>query len=290
MFRLAPEFDETIIELPNGHREYRVKCRLIHIPTGNLVGTAAATCSTMEAKYRYRGGARKCPQCGKEAIKKSKFPPRDKPNAQPGYYCFAKVGGCGANFDADDQDIIGQSETKSENPDLADTYNTVQQIAQKRALLAATKTATGASNLFTQDMEDHVQPGEHEHDMPDDRRPVQKRDQAAARDQSRQHASGEESQVPKQEPAPLSPEFTNLRDTLYSMGVPAGNLEHANAVIRYGYEGATIQKCAKDSELAQKTLDGLMNRAANVPAEQVYQDAMKAAGLLVEAGAESIPY
>ena len=40
------------------------------------------------------------------------------------------------------------------NPDAADVVNTIQKMAQKRALVAATLIATSASEFFTQDMED----------------------------------------------------------------------------------------------------------------------------------------
>lgn len=44
-----------------------------------------------------------------------------------------------------------------ENPDLADTYNTVLKMAKKRALVDATITACAASDIFTQDVEDFVE-------------------------------------------------------------------------------------------------------------------------------------
>ena len=40
------------------------------------------------------------------------------------------------------------------NPDIADLVNTIQKMAQKRALVAATLIATSASEFFTQDVED----------------------------------------------------------------------------------------------------------------------------------------
>lgn len=47
----------------------------------------------------------------------------------------------------------GQS-AKVENPDIADTYNTVLKMAKKRALVDAVKSTTAASDIFTQDVED----------------------------------------------------------------------------------------------------------------------------------------
>lgn len=153
-FRLAARPTITRTEFPNGHREYEVVTKLIHIPSGECWGEGVGVCSTMESKYRWRGGARLCPECGKGAIKRSKFPPKGQPNAQPGYYCYAKVGGCGANFDATDKRLTDQSEERQENPDIADQWNTVLKMAKKRSLVDATLTATAASDLFAQDLEE----------------------------------------------------------------------------------------------------------------------------------------
>lgn len=51
---------------------------------------------------------------------------------------------------------------REENQDIADTYNTVLKMAKKRALVDATLTATGCSDMFTQDVEDFAQPGSYE--------------------------------------------------------------------------------------------------------------------------------
>jgi hypothetical protein len=55
-FRLRPEYEIRKSELPNGHREYEVVCTLYHIPTGQSVGQGVGSATTMEGKYRYRGG------------------------------------------------------------------------------------------------------------------------------------------------------------------------------------------------------------------------------------------
>jgi hypothetical protein len=55
------------------------------------------------------------------------------------------------------------------NPDVADVVNTIQKMAQKRALVAATLIATSASEFFTQDVEDadpigqNIETGSHPH-------------------------------------------------------------------------------------------------------------------------------
>lgn len=51
-----------------------------------------------------------------------------------------------------------------ENPDIADTYNTVLKMAEKRALVAAVLVATNASAMFTQDLEDSIDNSKHEYD------------------------------------------------------------------------------------------------------------------------------
>lgn len=151
MFRLIPSFRiEACDELANNHREYRIRCRLTHAATGQLVGEGVGSCSTMEAKYRWRSSERSCPVCGGEFIKRSKF----EKDGDKGWYCYGKIGGCGENFVSTDPRIVEQETGRKENPDIADTYNTVLKMAKKRAFVDATLTATAASDIFTQDTED----------------------------------------------------------------------------------------------------------------------------------------
>lgn len=49
------------------------------------------------------------------------------------------------------------SKVREENPDIADTWNTVLKIAKKRANVDAVKSTTAASDIFTQDIEDMPQ-------------------------------------------------------------------------------------------------------------------------------------
>ncbi len=72
--------------------------------------------------------------------------------------CFKKKDGCGAKFRDDDPSITGQSVERIPNPDLADTYNTVDKMASKRARIDAVLAVTGASALFTQDVETSAGP------------------------------------------------------------------------------------------------------------------------------------
>ena len=43
---------------------------------------------------------------------------------------------------------------RQENPDIADTWNTVRKMAEKRAKVAATLNALGASDIFGQDLDE----------------------------------------------------------------------------------------------------------------------------------------
>lgn len=148
LFRLAPRFTFTEIDLGNGHREVRTVCDLHHISTGEWFGQGAGSCSTLEAKYRWRLAKLKCPACGQETVIKG------REEYGGGWLCYAKKGGCGAKWPDGDAAIEKQERGQVENRDIADQYNTVLKMSQKRALAAAVLTATGASAIFTQDVED----------------------------------------------------------------------------------------------------------------------------------------
>jgi hypothetical protein len=150
-FRLAPEYEVYEKDLGAGHREYRIGCTLKSITTGVVIGSGVGICSTMESKYRYRQAERLCPCCGKPAIIKGKV------EWGGGYVCYEKKGGCKAKFKDGDTAIEGQKVGRVENPDVADTYNTVLKMGKKRAFVDATVTALAVSDIFTQDLEETVE-------------------------------------------------------------------------------------------------------------------------------------
>lgn len=131
---------------------YRYACKLYR--GEQFVGEAQASINSREDKYRYRNADRKCPECGKATIKRSKFPPRGLPLAEPGWYCYAKIGGCGMEFEFECPEITSQQQGKVFNDKIYDLVNTLQQMAQKRAYTAATRTATNASEFFTDTLGD----------------------------------------------------------------------------------------------------------------------------------------
>jgi len=151
VFRLVPRIETTTTELGGGHREVSSVCYMHYSShDGPVVGQGVGTCSTMETKYRYRQGQRKCPACGRETIIKG------KEEFGGGWLCFAKMGGCGAKFGSVDKSIVDQQVGRVENSDPADCYNTALKMSKKRALVDACLTTTGASAIFTQDIEDFV--------------------------------------------------------------------------------------------------------------------------------------
>jgi hypothetical protein len=147
-FRLAPSYEIHERDLPNGHREVRVITTLTHISSREVWGEGVGCASTMESKYRYRNSERKCPHCTKETIIKG------KEEYGGGWLCFAKRGGCGAKFKDGDAAIEKQVPGRVEHTDPADYYNTVLKIAKKRSQVDATLSATAASDIFTQDLDD----------------------------------------------------------------------------------------------------------------------------------------
>jgi len=146
-FRLRPKFTIERLDLSDGHRELIVTCNMYN-SAGGHEGQGVGSCSTMESKYRWRKEERTCPTCGKAAIIKGKA------EYGGGWLCWAKKEGCGGKWADGAQEIESQQVGRVENPDIADVYNTVLKMAKKRAQVDATLTATAASDLFTQDVED----------------------------------------------------------------------------------------------------------------------------------------
>lgn len=153
VFRMAPRFTTTMRDLGRFHREYEVVCELSGINNGIFLGSGVGSANTMEAKYRYRKAEQKCPKCGKETIIKG------KKEYGGGWLCYAKKGGCGAKFKDGDTTIENQNMGRVEHDNPADYFNTILKMAKKRAFVDAILTATAASDIFTQDVEDMVENG-----------------------------------------------------------------------------------------------------------------------------------
>lgn len=113
-----------------------------------LIAEADGSCNSREGKYRWRQGERVCPNCGKGAVIKG------KEEFGGGWLCFRKKDGCGSKWRDGAPEIEGQQVGRIPNEDIASLVNTIQKMAQKRAMIAATLIAVNASEFFTQDLED----------------------------------------------------------------------------------------------------------------------------------------
>lgn len=153
IFGYSPRFEilpSSVIDwqrpIPFFH--YVLLCRLISLRSGDTVAEGIGSCNSYEDKYRWRNAKRTCPECKVEAIIKG------KQEYGGGWLCFKRNNGCGAKFRDGDSAIESQQAGRVENEDTASLENTISKMAQKRAHIAATLNATGASRIFTQDIED----------------------------------------------------------------------------------------------------------------------------------------
>jgi len=144
-FRFAPRYigADDPRDLGAGHREFIIRCDLHHIHTGAFMGSGVGSCSTLEAKYRYRDSY----EDTGHPVPKKYWDDRDQSLLGGKEFRAKKVDG---------QYRIVKVVEHQENTDIADTYNTVLKMAKKRAHVDAVLTATAASDIFTQDVEDTV--------------------------------------------------------------------------------------------------------------------------------------
>ncbi|MDP2317498.1 MAG: hypothetical protein Q8P41_31730 [Pseudomonadota bacterium] len=142
-FRLAPSYRVEKENLGGGHREVTVYCDLKSISTGRVVGAGVGSCSTMESKYRYRNVA-------DYEVTGDPIPPDSKERKKE----YRRQGFGMKKVDDVWEWVKFTDVAKAENPDIADTWNTVLKMAKKRSLVDAVKSTTAASDIFTQDLED----------------------------------------------------------------------------------------------------------------------------------------
>jgi len=145
-FKLHPvienERDISIAELSNGHRDYNVYCHILNC-NGEELATGIGSCSTMESKYRYRN-------VSDYEVTDEKIPTDAKERKSE----YRKSGYGMKNVDGKWHWVKYLTTEKTENPDIADVYNTVLKMAKKRAFIDGILSATAASDIFTQDIED----------------------------------------------------------------------------------------------------------------------------------------
>ena len=184
-FKLGPVFEvvSQAEDFERGFFFYRYSCALVHRETGEVYGRGIGSCNSQEGKYGYRWVS--APPSHLDAstlmtrsgnIREPKFAidssetggKYGKPAAH--WQQFKDAIANGTARKVPDQKTkagkpmevweIGGLEYRIPNPDIYDLVNTIDKMAQKRALIAATLIAVNASEFFTQDMEDFA------HDLP----------------------------------------------------------------------------------------------------------------------------
>jgi len=128
---LSPDYeiDSAGSDVQAGIFFFRVKCSLMN-QYGRIAGQGSGSCTNLESKYRYRWVyERDLP----EGVAKGTLPVKEFENK--------KTGGKFRKY-------------RLENDLPHDLANTILKMAEKRAFVGAILNATGASRIFTQDVED----------------------------------------------------------------------------------------------------------------------------------------
>lgn len=206
MFQLSPKINIEKEWMQNGHLNIDVTVSLMN-RDGTFLADGSGSCSTMESKYRYRSKngmpLGPVPKEYWDLKRQERF--ADMKKLLPVGASVAKI---------DDRWMIVKKE-REENPNIADTYNTVKKMAVKRALVAATL-MLGASAIFTQDM-DEIKENESalkgeviEGEATEISEPVPNQGPAKAQTQSQQ-------QTPLPGTAPTKKELDDMREKIRKM-------------------------------------------------------------------------
>ena len=135
LFGLSPLFEavERVMDWTgdaHGGEPFFYACYRCTLTRGELVaGQGVGSCNSWEKKYRYRN------------VYPEKATQEEKANGR----LETRTGRNGRQYQV----------YVVKNPDPADVVNTIDKMAQKRALVAAVLIAVNASELFTQDVEDY---------------------------------------------------------------------------------------------------------------------------------------
>jgi len=209
-------------DITTGYLNIEVAARAVSIQTGMVVGVGLGSCSTYESKYRWRWENWK-----------------DKRNGPPADQGWEQASGkWGAYW-----------RRRTENRDLFDQWNTVLKMAKKRALVDLALTISGASEKFTQDVED----------MREDSAPTAEEHQAAAGDPPAK------AEPPKAASSTIVVDGDQFNPTATRVEVVrSGNGQHWT---RTGEAGAFMKRMAEKTGLTYATIQ---NAALNVGAITQY--------------------
>jgi len=147
MFQVFPKYEKQVEYLQNNHINVVSVCTLNTLE-GKLVGSGCGSCSSMESKYRYVNEMENTGQMiPPEYWKHWKTDP-EKAQMILGGKGFTKKKA------EDGQWYVFKSSGKVERADIADVWNTILKIANKRAYVDATNNTWALSGRFTQDIND----------------------------------------------------------------------------------------------------------------------------------------
>tara|TARA_Y100000310_G_C20591798_1_gene768474 strand:- start:174 stop:1427 length:1254 start_codon:yes stop_codon:yes gene_type:complete len=125
---------------------YKFRCDLSW--NGIRIDEGWGSANSYEVKYRWRESKRRCPDCGREAIIKSKA------EWGGGWVCHKKQGGCGVKRDDGDREVESQTTGRVPNEAVHDQINTLLKMGKKRSLIDGALSVGRLSDVFTQDIED----------------------------------------------------------------------------------------------------------------------------------------
>lgn len=193
IFGLTPTYNEDkVIEDWTGEDHggeplfyYSYRCQLSR--GGRFMGEAIGSCNSWESKYRYRWVSELPPGQEATATRGGKVSEPtfavDRAETSGKYgkpaeywqrYKDAIEAGTAKRIKKNKKDggtmdawEIDATMYRIPNPEVPDTINTCQKMAQKRALVAAVLVVTNCSDAFTQDIEDFEQNGHHERNEPE---------------------------------------------------------------------------------------------------------------------------
>lgn len=128
LFGFSPEFEiaDKVVDFKGGLFYFQYRCMLVR--EGQIVATGLGSCNSMEKKYRYRNVTeKKATQDEKDRAIRVE----NKSGSYGNYRVYVL-----------------------ENTEPYDLINTIDKMAQKRALVAAILIGANASEFYTQDVED----------------------------------------------------------------------------------------------------------------------------------------
>lgn len=137
LFGLKPELEliKAVEDFDTGFFFYRYKCKLVHFQTGKFAGEAVRSCNSMEKKYAFSTVSEKF------ATEEQKKNVVERFTSQKGY-TMLKV--------------------RKTPYELADITNTIDAMAQKRAIVASVVQATMATEIFDISEDEGLQDGDFE--------------------------------------------------------------------------------------------------------------------------------